>query len=327
MANIDTSLKLGNFTFEHFEVPDRIPLGGAQALVIHKLPGGDHIVQSMGRDDDPIQWTGMFLAGPDKSEAPLDRVRRLDAMRVQGRPLALTFLGLNYRVVIKSFKFVIETFFRIGYTIELEVVQDMTQPSRSSTLGSLAESMLADSKAAVALGSQINDSTLTSALSAMDSAIKSVSDFANATQATINSVLAPVSAVTQRVNSLITSVGNTLNSVTTLGGILPNNPVAQQAARFSGQVIAATQSPLLYNLQSVAGRITTNLNLINSPLTASSQTVGAGNMFQVAANTYGDATKWSGIAAANKTTDPNISAITKLTIPSNPISTDGVITT
>lgn len=316
---MDTSLTLDSFTFQGFEVPEKIPLGGAQALVIHKLPGGDRVVQSMGCDDDPIQWNGLFLGA-----SALNRARELDTIRVQGRPVLLAFLGLKYNVVIKSFKFVVEAFFRVSYTIDLEVIKDLTQPSHASNATSLSDSIRGDSISAVALGGKIADLTLTSALASMDAAIKSVSDFATATQATINSVLAPVSAVMQRVNGLIGTVGNTLNSVTTLGGVLPNNPIAQQAVRLTGQVAAATQLPLLYNLQSVTGRITTNLNLVNSPLTSASQTVGGGTLFDLAAKAYGDATKWAAIAQANKITDPSIAAITKVTIPNNPANNDGL---
>lgn len=321
MSSIDTTLTLGGFKFEGFEVPEKIPLGGSQSLVIHKLPGGDKIIQSMGRDDDPIQWNGLFLGGK-----ALDRARELDTMRVQGRPVLLAFLGLKYNIIIKSFKFVVETFFRVSYTIELEVIEDLTQPNHASRTQSLNDAVSADSTKAVDIGTKINDSPLTSALATMDSAIKSVSDFAKATQATINSVLAPIAAVQQRVTALIGTAGNTLNSVTTLGGILPNNPIAQQAARLTGQVTAATQLPLLYNLQSVASRITTNLNLINSPLVSASKMVGGGTLFDLSAKSYGDATKWAAIAQANKISDPNITSITKLTIPNNPINSDGLYT-
>lgn len=318
---MDTTLTLDSFTFQGFEIPERIPLGGAQALVIHKLPGGARVIQAMGRDDDPIQWNGMFLG----SNA-LDRTRLLDAMRVAGKPVVLSFLELKYNVAIKSFKFTVEAFYRVLYTIELEVINDLTQTSEPTSVTSLNEAITGDSTAAVALGAKIADSPLTSALATMDSAIKSVSNFATATQATINSVLAPVSAVAQRVSTLIASTSNTLNSVTTLGGILPNNPVAQQAARLTGQVAASTQLPLLYNLQSAAGRITTNLNLVNSPKTAATQTVGGGTLFDVAAKQYGDATKYIAIAQANKISDPSLTTIQTLTIPNNPANSGGVPT-
>lgn len=40
----------------------------------------------------------------------------------------------------------------------------------------------------------------------------------------------PLAAVQARVQILVSTVGNTVANVTTLGGILPNNPIAQRAA-------------------------------------------------------------------------------------------------
>lgn len=316
---MDTTLRLGDFVFQGFEIPERIPLGGAQALVIHKLPGGARQIQAMGRDDDPIQWTGLMLGS-----GALARARQLDTMRVSGAPVVMAFLGFQYNVNIKRFSFTVEAFYRVQYTLELEVIEDLSNSSSKASVTSLTDAVTSDSASAVTLGGQINDSPLSAALATMDSTIKSVSNFANATQATINSVLAPVAAVGQRIGTLIASSTNTLNSVTTLGGILPNNPVAQQAARFSGQLAATSQLPLLYNLQSVTGRITTNLNLVNSAQTAGTQTVGGGTLFDLAAKSYGDATRWTAIAQANKTNDPQIATIQTLTIPKSPPDNGGI---
>jgi len=183
-----------------------------------------------------------------------------------------------------------------------------------------------DSTAAVTAGAAVGDSPLSNALATMDSAIKSVSDFAKSAQSTINSVLAPIAAVQQRVTSLISSASNTLSNVTTLGGILPNNPIAQQAAKLSTQVTAATQLPVLYNIQALTGRITTNLNLVNSPAVAAAQTVAGGTLFDVAAKAYGDATKYVAIAQANGLTETNISSLQTLTIPNSPPDNGGIPT-
>lgn len=317
----DTKLLLGDFEFKEFEIPEKIPLGGSQALVIHKLPGGARIIQPMGRDDDPIQWTGLF-----RGDTALDRVRQLDSMRVQGKPLTLSFFHFSLSVVIRAFRYSVEKFYRIPYTLELEVVEDLTRTESDSIPTGIDASVRADSSTAVALGGKIGDSTLTSALATMDGAIKQVSDVAKATQATINSVLAPVSAVMSRVNTLIGSVGSTITNVTTLGGILPNNPVAQNAAKLLNQVNSATQLPFLYNLRSVAGRIQTNLNLVSTAKGASTVTVGGGNLFNVASKAYGDATKWVSIAQANKINDPIVTSIQTIKIPDNPPDNGGVYT-
>lgn len=309
----DTKLFLGWFEFQEFEIPESIPLGGSQAQIIHRFPGGARVVQAMGRDDEPISWSGLFT-GPNA----VDRARELDLMRVQGREQELLFFGYRFSVVIRRFCYQVQRYYRVPYQLDLEVVLDKTQAGPFNVADSLTEAITSDSTAAVGLGNGIGDSSLTGLLSTMDSAIKSVSDFAKATQATINGVLAPVSAVMSRVNILIGTVSNTVNSVVTLGGILPNSPIAQQASRLTGQVAAMTQLPLLYNLQSVAGRIQTNLNLINSGPNTRTVTVGGGTLYDVAAKQYGDATMWNAVAEANQLTDPNITSVKNLTIWNNP---------
>jgi len=317
----DTTLYLGDFQFTGMEIPERIPLGGSQAMVVHKFPGGARAVRTMGRDDAPIDWSGIFTG-----HTALERARYLDTLRVQGNALPLTFFDFSLSVVIRSFRFNVEKAYRVTFTIELEVVKDFTQPQDNFPLSDFDTPIEEDSADAQELGDEVGDSTLSDLLDTMDEAIKEVSDFAKATQETINSVMAPVNAVLSRVNTLIASATNTINNVTTLGGILPNNPISQQAASLLGQVTAFTQSSTLYNLQSVVGRISSNLNLINNGPNVRTVAVGSGTLYDVAATECGDPEKWTAIAQANKVVDPQISGITFLTIPNNPPDTGGVFT-
>lgn len=54
-------------------------------------------------------------------------------------------------------------------------------------------------------------------------------------------------------------------------------------------------------------------------------TVSGGNLFTVAAAQYGDALLWAQIAQANGLIDPQISGTITLTLPTNPVSTDGLL--
>ena len=56
-----TTVTLGGFAFQDFEVPERIPAGGEQMLAIHKLVGGRRVIDAMGRDDAALEWSGYFL--------------------------------------------------------------------------------------------------------------------------------------------------------------------------------------------------------------------------------------------------------------------------
>lgn len=306
----------GDFAFANTEVPERIPFGGEQNLVEHNLPGGARVVDAMGRNDMPLEWSGIFVGAQ-----ALARARALDAMRVDGLPLVLSWSEMVYSVVIKSYRADYEQRFQIPYTICCLVVKDRTSPSTGAQ-ASVDDSIRGDMATASTLGAQVGDSTLSSLLGTLGGAINSVSSFAKATQSTINGVLGPVGAVTAQVKTLIASSANTIANVTTVSGILPNNPVAQQAARLTGQVTAMTQLPTLYQLQSVVGRMGANVGSVAAP--GQQVVMAGGNLYQVAASAYGDASQWTGIARANGLADPQLTGINTIKIPALPEGAAGV---
>lgn len=314
----DTILTLGDFEFSRFEIPEKISFGGDQALVVHELVGGVRVVDAMGRMDAPLEWSGLF-----QGETALDRARYLDGLRVAGQPLPLYWSELAYWVVIKTFRCDFERSYKLPYSISCVVVADLSMPVTTLAPAGVDEWISDDMAEANALGDLIGDGPLSDLLKTLDSAISTVSSFANAVQSTINSVLAPLAAVQARVRVLTASVGNVIGNVTTLGGILPNNPIAQQANKLMGQVNAMTQLPQLYNLQSVLGRMGGNLGSIG---TAGRQVATAGgNLYQMASDAYGDAMAWTGIAKANGLKDPTISGVQTLTVPALPDDSGGVM--
>jgi hypothetical protein len=56
----NTTLTLGDFTFARYEIPERIPFGGDQQLNVHKLVGGVRVIDALGADPMPIEWSGFF---------------------------------------------------------------------------------------------------------------------------------------------------------------------------------------------------------------------------------------------------------------------------
>jgi nucleoid-associated protein YgaU len=237
-----------------------------------------------------------------------------------GLPLKLTFAQLYYIVLIRSFSAPIERVYQIPYRIVCEVLEDNTwlaAAAKPNVDDAIATDMAQANNQAAAIG----DSKILSAMASLNSAISAVTTFAKATQATINSVLLPLNAVRSQVQTLITSVDNTLINVTTVGGILPNNPIAQNVAKLTAYVNASLQMPQLMGLNSVLGRMGTNLGQINS--SSKTITVPGGNLFDLASKFYGDASKWTLLAKANKTTDPNLSGITTLVIPPANSTDDG----
>jgi hypothetical protein len=115
-------LSLGPLTLEAFEVPSRVRLGGAQALAVHKLPGGVRVIDAMGRDDADVVWSGYF-AGPSAGV----RARLLDALRVAGAALPLSWDAFCYSVIISEASLDYHNPWWIGYRIVCKVVVDLAR--------------------------------------------------------------------------------------------------------------------------------------------------------------------------------------------------------
>ncbi len=312
------TLTLGDFTFADSEIPEKISFGGKQVLVPHDLVGGVRVVDAMGRQDAPLEWSGL-LRGP----SALPRARALNQKRIAGTPMLLTWSELRYWVLIESFQADFERFYQIPYRISCTAVIDYSQPAGAASAASVDSLVNGDMATANTLTTQVGDSTLSGLMGTLNTAISGVSSFAKATQSTINTVLVPLAAVQSQVGTLIASVGNTIQTVTTIGGVLPNNPIAQQTSRLLGQVNAMQRAPSLINLRNVLGRVGINLGAINSgPQTV---TVAGGNLYSVAAKEYGDATAWTGIARANNMTDPQVTGVKTLIIPANADGAGGVL--
>lgn len=314
------TLSLGDMTFGAFEVPESIPWGGEQALTIHDLVGGKRVIDAMGRKDAPIEWSGIFMGS-----TAVDRAQYLNTQRVIGQALTLTWSSLSFLVVIRQFIAKYEFEYRIPYQISVEVVQDNATPTVADDVPDIDDQLTQDMNTASGLGSEIGDGPLSGLLSTLDGAIGAVSTFANAAQSTINSVLQPIQAVQSRVQTLIASANNTMLNVTTLGGILPNNPVSQAVASMGMQLNAYQQQPLLLNLRNVMGRMAANLG--SGAGATRSMTVAGGNLMQIASQQYGDPTAWTGIAKANGLTDPQLTGVQTLQIPNQPDNAGGVLGT
>jgi len=112
-------LVLGPVAFSDFEIPERIRFGGAQRLVVHKLPGGARVIDALGRDDAVLTWSGIF-SGPGATE----RARLLDLLRVQGAVLPLTWDVFFYSVVIASFDAEYRNGWWIPYRLTCTVLVD-----------------------------------------------------------------------------------------------------------------------------------------------------------------------------------------------------------
>lgn len=91
-------LILGGVVFDNFSTPSSMMGGGRQAMVIHKLPGGSRVIDTLGPDDADITWDGQFF-----SDDAYDKALLLDGMRAAGDVIELTWGGQFRQVIISNF--------------------------------------------------------------------------------------------------------------------------------------------------------------------------------------------------------------------------------
>lgn len=304
-------LILGDFEFTLSEVPAELPLGGEQMLHVTKNIGGKRHIRTTGRDDSAIEWHGLFIGS-----TAFSRMRYLDGLRVAGKALLLTYAELRYTVVIKSFKATYLRDNRIKYSISLEVLEDtgsqvnvLVEPSIDGMASNEIEGiyqridMSTFDTTQEVTDDMVQDTPLSGFINQVNVAIKSVSGFAKATQAQIDSVLLPIQQARQRVDILIAAVNNTIGNITNLGGLADE---VEAIKRTMGNGIN------LFHINTNLGRLQKLLTDVTRPV----KTIRtSANLYQVAVEQYGDATRWTDIAKANNLTDPMLSDLTTLKIP------------
>jgi hypothetical protein len=206
------TVTLGGVAFQDMEVPDQIPVGGEQLAVVHKLIGGARVIDTMGRDDVALNWSGRFLG----SDA-LDRAQAIDAMRIAGAAVTLTWSTFAYTVVIKRFVYPYRADFWLGdYEIACEIVSDDAAPTSAddSDGPSLDDQMSDDAVTATSLAASIGGAVgaLQSAVSAVMHAAPGLSGVASS----LEGALGAVAGLTQSAGTL--TIPGLIASLPTGGG-------------------------------------------------------------------------------------------------------------
>lgn len=311
-----TRLVLGDFEFLDFEVPERLALPGRQKTVLHQMVGGKRVIDVLGIEYDPLSWSGIITGSQSG-----DRVSALERMRDAGEQLTLTLDNYSFTVVITSFTPVYEFIYRRPYSIEVAIVANKASPLKVDALTGTLQGLLdSDIGQALGLSDIIDVSTVTSAVTTVQSAVKEVTDFAHATVEQVQAVVRPIIAAQTIVQQQLSQLESAASQITTLGGLVPGNPVSTTVSNLLSQADQTTRIPALYSLQNVLGRLNKNVNSGQTADGVRTVTQSGGNLYQVASDQYGDASLWSSIASANDLTDPQLSGINTLTIPSNPTS-------
>jgi hypothetical protein len=309
-----TRLILGDFEFVDFEIPERIAIGAKQQTVKHKYVGGLRTIDVLGVDWDDLQWSGI-INGPESAA----RVQALERMRDAGEQLTFTLGDYSFEVVVAEFVPVYEFVFRRPYSIKLEIVQRNDTPAKVDALtGSLDALINSDVGQSLNLSSVINVQAVTDAVTAVQTAVQQVQDFANATVSAVQSVVRPIVAAQQMVQKTIAQLEASANTITTLGGLVSGNPVAKTVNNLLTQVDLSTRTPALYQLSDVLGRLNKNVQAGQSANGVRTVTLSGGNLYQAASQQYGDSSRWTSLATANGLTDPQLSGIQTIVVPDKP---------
>ena len=324
----------GPFVFTAAEVPEHIRHGGTQALSIDRMIGGRRIVRPMGPDEDDITFSGLFAyQGTARSDF-------LDSVRRRGDLCTLTWDNRRMLVVVSAYRPDYRKPYEIGYTITLSVVSNQTGLLDSVPAVTPAQQLTSDMATLTQKTGCLGNSTLSSiasgigsALSTMQQAVQPIAQglkpvtgavgqaaqcvdqIANQVQTATAAVAVPIAQLLSNTQALITNTETAISGAASFGGIVPGNPVAQSVGTYLTQLNSVAQLPALYEIQALAMRMQANLALVGASATSKMVTVGGGTLYDVAAQQYGDGTRWSDIAQANGLTDPALSGIQTLSIP------------
>jgi len=134
---------LGGMVLTGIEVPDRLRVGGRQALLVHRVIGGGRVVDALGNDPDRLELSGRFM-GPDAQA----RAQTIERMRGAGVPVAFSGAGLSGMVWVAQFEYAYEAKGAIcSYRLTLERAVD--PPVVSGGLGALSTMIGGDAAQAV----------------------------------------------------------------------------------------------------------------------------------------------------------------------------------
>lgn len=314
----DTVVQLGDFSFKSFEVPERLPFGGAQQAVVHKLIGGKRIVDAMGRDDAPIEWSGL-LTGADAD----DRSHMLDSLRINGDALDLSWGTHAYKVLVRETAFDYQRFYQIGYRIVCEVIEDRKNTVAVDTSTNIDDTVAMDAEEAAEIADEIDNSALTELIGDLVSAVDAIESLVTAATSALTDILEVCALAQSAISALIDTDEATIATYSTLGGVTTGSTYGEANTSLTALQTAIDRLTELVALQARVNRISANVEADNAK--GKTVRVAGGTLYKIAADTYGDVSGWTTIARANDLTDPQICGIAELHIPTAMDDNDGVL--
>lgn len=238
------AVTLGDFTFQSFEVPARVTFGGQQQMTVHKLPGGQRIIDVMGPDDAPVTWSGIFL-GADAA----DRALQLDSLRIQGDALPLGFGDVFVPQVVIADLALTKGFNRVDYRITCVVLSNGDAQAQPSLAGALLDDLSA------ATGIDVPD-----ALVNVQSAVSAVTPLVQAVSGPIGgSAAIGISSALSTAQTAISTAQGAAETSLGAAAVELAGPAYGAASALNSAVAAANQLAVLPAMGAFVGRAAVNL--------------------------------------------------------------------
>lgn len=231
------SVTLGPVQFYGLGKPKSMPIGGKQAITIHKLPGGGRVLDAMGPDNADIMWSG-YLDGQDASIT----ARTLDKLRQSGQAVTLAWDVFSYQVLVSEFCCDTQHI-PMPYRISCTVIVDNSQVGGvdpvSLALQIATDLATGDSLGALSVTSGAIVGNTIGAASAAASATGAVTVGSAAYTAAVNAANAAANAIslaTASANLLLGPIGVSLSSLSAVA------PTAVDTIGMSNQISAASSA-------------------------------------------------------------------------------------
>jgi len=243
---------LGPVQLTGMAVPASIPIGGKQALTVHKLPGGARIIDAMGQDDAEIGWRGIL----DMQDASVT-ARTLDKLRRSGSVITLAWDVFSYQVIVSEFNCDTRLVPPMNYSIKLTVLADNTLVTGISPV-SMALQVVQDLStgnpigAISAVSAGIVGTSVTDASTAAGASGATVvgSSAYTAAVGAVNTAAGAIQSATAAANGVLGPLG------TSLGALSAAAPAALDTISMSSQITTAISSAGdLANLTACAGYV------------------------------------------------------------------------
>ncbi len=264
------------------EVPQRLTfLGGEQKTAIHDFPGGVRTIQSLGAFPARLSWSGL-LAGTSAFE----RSYAIDRFRVAGANVEVSYGQWKWSGVILSYHATVQHQWLVNYEIEFMPDADLSSPPVTPTTDdatALLQTTLSQISANVP--TTLNGVTFPTALSAPLLSMQVAT-----TQGLLqsNGVISAIPAAT------VSQVNVYAQQAFAAGNVIIASTATDQSS------LALTSSTL--RVLSYAGIVQNSLNA--QPPTTLVLTLVNPNLYGLAAQYLGDASRWTVIASLNNLNDP-----------------------